>query len=452
MSRFKQISLGKIVEITNGFAFSSDCFNSDQRGYPLLTPANFYEEGGFRDRGKRQVWFDGTIRQEYLLPARSLAVVMTEQAAGLLGAAAITPSVGPRYLHNQRLARIEPLDANSTCIQYIYWTLAWWKTRKQISIQAGGTKVRHSSVNQLRRVEVPLHSVEVQRAIAIVATDFEKELIAVMHSLRLKKLLLSNLTKEIFSGSRRFDQKVEFAKKTLGSVVLINQATLSEATDESFELEYIDLTAAKSNMPFENASRYKFGESPSRARRMAGKDDVLYSTVRPNLGGHFRIECDVSNLIVSTGFAVLTPRDREDSCFVEAMVTSDIFLGKVMKRTGGSNYPAVGASDLASISLQMPCCSVERRKVGEVYCHLNSEVKLLNRLCSALQKQQRGVMERLLTGEVTIPNHVVERLNAEAEQEERERSLPFPGSPRPASGRGAGGEGLSRNPERGTQS
>jgi type I restriction enzyme S subunit len=71
----------------------------------LLTPGNFYETGGYRDRGEKQKYYTGEIPSGYVLNQGELLVAMTEQAAGLLGSPILVPESG-KFLHNQRLGLV----------------------------------------------------------------------------------------------------------------------------------------------------------------------------------------------------------------------------------------------------------------------------------------------------------------------------------------------------------
>lgn len=55
-----QRPLNTLVEIKHGFAFKSEYFR-DSGSYVLLTPGNFYEEGGYRDRGEKQKYYVGDV-------------------------------------------------------------------------------------------------------------------------------------------------------------------------------------------------------------------------------------------------------------------------------------------------------------------------------------------------------------------------------------------------------
>ena len=48
----------------------------------MLTPGNFYESGGYRDRGEKQKYDCGEIPSGYVLAEVDMLVAMTEQSAG----------------------------------------------------------------------------------------------------------------------------------------------------------------------------------------------------------------------------------------------------------------------------------------------------------------------------------------------------------------------------------
>jgi len=58
--------LREFFNIKHGYAFKSEYF-ADAGEYVLLTPGNFLEEGGFRDRKDKERFYVGTIPDDYLL-------------------------------------------------------------------------------------------------------------------------------------------------------------------------------------------------------------------------------------------------------------------------------------------------------------------------------------------------------------------------------------------------
>src|SRR5687767_4079784 len=94
--------------VRHGYAFKSEHF-ANQGPYALLTPGNFNETGGFRNRGDKQPYYTGDVPPGYILAKGDVIVAMTEQDYGLLGSSAWVPT-SEYYLHNQRLGLINGLN------------------------------------------------------------------------------------------------------------------------------------------------------------------------------------------------------------------------------------------------------------------------------------------------------------------------------------------------------
>ena len=144
--------LSALVEIKHGFAFKSEHFTSKGK-YVLLTPGNFYEEGGYRDRAEKQKFYVGEIPDGYILDRGDFLIAMTEQAAGLLGSSIIVPEDN-KFLHNQRLGRVSIKPGVSWCHRFFFHAFKTKSFRKAVHDGASGVKVRHTSPNKLGLVKV----------------------------------------------------------------------------------------------------------------------------------------------------------------------------------------------------------------------------------------------------------------------------------------------------------
>ena len=98
MAEWCDCTLGNLVDVKHGYAFLGEHFGS-AGSHIVLTPGNFFDEGGFKKKGDREKWYTGPIPEDYVLKEGDLIVAMTEQAEGLLGSSAIVPH-GGLYLHN----------------------------------------------------------------------------------------------------------------------------------------------------------------------------------------------------------------------------------------------------------------------------------------------------------------------------------------------------------------
>ncbi|MGD1088116.1 MAG: restriction endonuclease subunit S [Verrucomicrobiota bacterium] len=164
----------ELCDIKHGFAFKSEFFASEG-DYVLLTPGNFYESGGYRDRGEKQKYYTGEIPSDYILSEGDLLVAMTEQAAGLLGSPIIVPE-SDKFLHNQRLGLVTEKPGVAWTNEFFFHVFNTQSVRKQIHDNASGVKVRHTSPTKIGEVVVsfPTSLLE-QREIVSKLKDLREE-------------------------------------------------------------------------------------------------------------------------------------------------------------------------------------------------------------------------------------------------------------------------------------
>ncbi len=141
-------TLGELAEIKHGYAFKSQYF-SEAGEFVLLTPGNFYEEGGYRDRGEKQKYYTGEIPEDFILKKDDILLAMTEQAAGLLGSPLIVPEDN-KFLHNQRLGLLQPYKETSWSSEFFFHVFNTKKFRDSVHLNASGVKVRHTSPTKLK--------------------------------------------------------------------------------------------------------------------------------------------------------------------------------------------------------------------------------------------------------------------------------------------------------------
>jgi len=171
MSKWRDCTLGDLLEIKHGFAFLGEHF-SDKGSHIVLTPGNFYDEGGFKNKGIKEKWYSGPIPKDYILSKGDLLIAMTEQAEGLLGSSAIIPRSG-LYLHNQRLGLVNIRDAEAADKNFLYFLFNSKSVRQQIRGSASGTKIRHTAPSRIESVKVRVPPLLIQRRIAGILSAYD---------------------------------------------------------------------------------------------------------------------------------------------------------------------------------------------------------------------------------------------------------------------------------------
>ena len=196
-------ALSELCDIKHGYAFSGEFFSA-KGDYVLLTPGNFYESGGYRDRGDKQKYFTGEIPLDYVLREGDLLVAMTEQAAGLLGSSLLVPE-SDKFLHNQRLGLVTAKPGVPWSNEFFFHVFNTQHVRRDIHASASGVKVRHTSPTKIGEVIVsfPVSLQEQSRLVAeFVAVSAETQRLTCLYERKLAALdeLKKSLLHQAFNG------------------------------------------------------------------------------------------------------------------------------------------------------------------------------------------------------------------------------------------------------------
>lgn len=141
-------------------------------------------------------------------------------------------------------------------------------------------------------------------------------------------------------------------------------ATWNPRTSGSREsIRYIDISGVSAADKNVSAVRLVLpAEAPSRARQIVEKNDVLVSTVRPNLNAVAIVPPDLDGATASTGFAVLRPDSAQlDARYLFHWVRSAAFVRHLTARASGASYPAVTERVVRESKLPLPTVHEQRR-------------------------------------------------------------------------------------------
>jgi type I restriction enzyme, S subunit len=117
-----------------------------------------------------------------------------------------------------------------------------------------------------------------------------------------------------------------------------------------------------------------YDEAPSRARRVVRKGDILISTVRPNRRSMIQIINPQENMVASTGFALLRPKQTEDSDYIFGIISNKQFTLELEMLAYGAAYPAVSTSDICRPLVYLPE-SIERNKISKLLAPISELIQ-----------------------------------------------------------------------------
>jgi type I restriction enzyme S subunit len=189
--------------------------------------------------------------------------------------------------------------------------------------------------------------------------------------------------------------------KPLKAVTTHNDEVLDETTAPDTEIAYVDISSVDGVNGINAKETMPFSAAPSRARRRVKHGDVIVSTVRTYLRAIARIREPEDNLVVSTGFAVVRPRDVLVPDFLGNILSASYFVEQVIARSTGVSYPAINASELVAIPVTVP----PKDEQAEIAEFLDRETGKIDELVA----EQRRLMELLQEKRQAVISHAVTR-------------------------------------------
>jgi len=134
---------------------------------------------------------------------------------------------------------------------------------------------------------------------------------------------------------------------------------------------------------------------PSRARRIAQENDIIFSLVRPNQCHYGLIKNPVKNLVVSTGFIVLTPKTNQiSSNYIYHYLTQNHIVEKLHKiaEDNASTYPSLRPSDIESLELNLPDI-LTQKKIANILDSLLEKMALNNKINKTLEEMAQVIFK-----------------------------------------------------------
>lgn len=171
----RKYKLGDLIEVTRGMSLSGQYYAEDGE-LVRLTLGNFnMNGGGFKhNTSKTDLYFTGPVKREYILNEGDIITPLTEQSIGLLGTTARIPESG-KYIQSQDVALIK-CKADLIAPDFCYYLVSSKLVRRQLSVSAQQTKIRHTSPDKIKECVVWIPELHEQKKIGRLLTEIDAKI------------------------------------------------------------------------------------------------------------------------------------------------------------------------------------------------------------------------------------------------------------------------------------
>lgn len=130
------------------------------------------------------------------------------------------------------------------------------------------------------------------------------------------------------------------------------------------------------------------------------KDEFAYNPARINVGSIAMLE-KFEIGILSPMYVVFKCLEKVDNCFFRYWLESHNFTGVLHRYLSGSVRETLSFNDMKTMHIFLPTLA-EQKKIAQVLSECDKEIELLKSKFQCLKTQKKGLMQRLLNGEVRV--------------------------------------------------
>lgn len=372
MGKWPMVRLGDVCTINMGQSPSSESYNDVKDGIP------FYQ--GNADFGevhpKARLYCNKPIK----IANKNDVLLSVRAPIGALNIANEKCCIG------RGLCAITEKE-NVSYYKYIYYVLK----RKKEELIAKGTGSTFKAINKtsIQSIKIPLPPLDVQKHIAD-TLDKTQEIIA---GYKKQLVKLDNLIMAVFYemfGDIRLNKK-KWARTKIGEVCHDNIKKLSG--NEKIEISYVDISAiSNTEKEIISVKNINSKDAPSRAKQILELNDILVSTVRPNLNAVAINNINTGKKVIgSTGFCVLRCKSTINYRYLFEIVKSDYFIDKLVSLARGASYPAVTDYDVKNIDIPIPPLDLQN-KFAEIVAKIEEQKALVKQAITESEHLFKSLM------------------------------------------------------------
>ena len=388
MSEWKVCKLGDVVNISTGYSFKGNLYEFS--GSLRAVRGENITEGTLRWDSEK--FWNHPYDEKYLLETNDIVIGMDGSKVGK-NRAKIKEKDLPLILA-QRVTRIQATALSNQ--SFIWYTIYSQNFINYVEAIHTGTSIPHISMKQISDFEILIPALDEQKVIAEVLSSLDDKIDLLHHQNKTLEELAQTLFRQWFIE----EANDEWEEVTLGDFVKTNVLTLKK--DSSLKtIQYLD-TSSLTEGKIDSFQQLDLSEAPSRAKRIVKHNDVLISTVRPNQKHYGIIKNPTEDMIVSTGYCVVSC-EQLNPHFIYILLTTDDMTEYLHSIAEGSTstYPSLKPSDIEAVEFLLP--PEDKLKKFSDYAD-NAWDKIDNNhiQIKTLENMRDTLLPKLMSGEVRV--------------------------------------------------
>ena len=323
------------------------------------------------------------------------------------------------------------VSAKSSEILSIRWLtnlLLTKEYRRKIAARANGTSGSMKKITKggFLTLPIPLPPLPEQKKIAEILSAWDRAIEQVGKLIDAKLRLKKGLMQQLLTGQMRFAEfnhetherhekdkgelPVGWREVRLGEVGKCVRGVSYKSISDLFEFE-TERTIRLLRANNINDSTINFDEVQYVIRNVVKREQILQagdivicmSSGSKNLVGKAAVYKETKNKYTVGAFcSIFRTKNQENKGFVQQLFFSNQYKRNLIILLSGTNINNLYSRDILKMKFFLPQKGSEQIRIAAVLSACDREIELLKKKQEKLRKQKRGLMQKLLTGEVRV--------------------------------------------------
>jgi len=385
----KQVEIGEVTEVLTGQSAPQDPTAFGDSGIP------FIRAGSLKDllNGKREEEFE-LINQYF---AKKYKLKLFPHNTVIFAKSGMSAKLGRIYRLKTPSYLVSHLAAILPCEDLNPGYLERWLQNNSPSRLIPNDAYPSIKISSIASTKIDIPDLEYQEKVAEILEKADILRQKRKESIKLLDDFLKSIFLEMF-GDPLHNPKGWYKRPLKKLTLKIDKLNPVNTPNEKFS--YIDISSIDNEKKSIISKKEFIGKNaPSRARQLLEKDDILISTVRPNLNAVALVIDKNKNLIGSTGFCVLRTNNKIDYRYVFEFTKSKYFINTLINKVVGANYPAVSNKQVLDVEIPVPS-----EKLQNEFADIGQQVEILkakfkeSKMC--LDNLFSSIMQQAFRGEL----------------------------------------------------
>ena len=388
---WEQRKLGEVVEKLKSYSLSRDVEIKEATGYRYIHYGDIHKQVADIVTEDQQLPRIKAGDYESLEQGDLILADASEDYTGIAEPCVILHKPKERIIAGLHTIAVRPQNINPLYLYYLFHTEKFKKFGNHVGT---GLKVFGITFNNLSLFETKLPTLAEQTAIGNFFRTLDDAITLYKRKLDGLKELKKGYLQQMFPQAGERVPRVRFAGfegdwevRKLGEVAEFNPRSVLPNI-----FEYVDLESVVGTSLISHRTENK-NEAPSRAQRLAKRNDVFFQTVRPYQKHNYHFDLPFDNYVFSTGYAQLRP--SVDSYFLFCQMQDEIFVAKVLDRCTGTSYPAINSTDLAEIEVCKAPEKAEQTAIGNFFRNLDEQITTQQTKLEKLKQLKSAYLQKM---------------------------------------------------------